>query len=202
MNADGTVCCAAYSSECLACSEGVDVETWYKKHQEFEGPGCEPAAICCQAYQAECMACAEGVKDVVAWCKAHKDFAGTGCDDASLNPQIDCKTCPQGFNDGCNRCGCDSAGQTMCTEMACVTVGKPFCIHEKPDDTFCCQGLYADCMACEAGQDPLTFCLEKANLGVDGCEVYHESKPDETSVGGGCCKAFTVKFSSQACKYI
>ena len=63
----------------------------------------------------------------------------------------------------------------MCTEMACLTMGKPYCIPEEPD-AFCCQGLYAGCMACEVGQESLSFCLEKANIGVDGCEVYHESK--------------------------
>jgi hypothetical protein len=83
---------------------------------------------------------------------------------------------PHGFNDGCNSCSCDSAGQTMCTEMACFTMGKPFCNPEERTETICCQGLYAGCMACEVGQESLSFCLEKANIGVDGCEVYHESK--------------------------
>ena len=63
MNADGMVCCQAYSSECLACNDGVDVETWCKNHKEFNGPGCEPAVeepkdgmICCQAYHSELTA--------------------------------------------------------------------------------------------------------------------------------------------------
>jgi hypothetical protein len=35
------MCCFAYSSECLACAEGVDMVTWCTAHKDFDGTGCE-----------------------------------------------------------------------------------------------------------------------------------------------------------------
>jgi hypothetical protein len=35
------MCCLAYSSECLACADGVDMVTWCTAHKDFDGTGCE-----------------------------------------------------------------------------------------------------------------------------------------------------------------
>jgi hypothetical protein len=41
--------------------------------------------------------------------------------------EISCRTCPNGFDDGCNNCGCSTDGATFCTQRYCFTRGTPKC---------------------------------------------------------------------------
>jgi hypothetical protein len=43
-------------------------------------------------------------------------------------PQLDCKTCPFGFFDGCNSCSCSrKTGAVSCTLKACLVMGEAKC---------------------------------------------------------------------------
>ena len=78
------------------------------------------------------------------------------------------------YNDGCNECFC-SDSREVCTEMACLVQGKPFCIS--------CQSMYAlnevtkECEACEPPpcQDPCGPFDGMAALGQVVCDGHPDA---------------------------
>eukprot|EP01084_Bolivina_argentea_P276356 471544_1 len=81
---------------------------------------------------------------------------------------VNCDICTSGtYFDGCNTCNCDDNGMTMCTEMACVTMGDPYCIsHETVGCNTCPFGRFFDgCNECECNNG--TAACAEENTCVD-----------------------------------
>jgi hypothetical protein len=78
-------------------------------------------------------------------------------------PAYDCQTCPGGFYDGCNNCGC-VAGNPMpfCTLKFCppeAELDPPECYPRDYDCDMCPGGFFDGCNTCACMDDnPVPFC--------------------------------------------
>merc|ERR1719220_126336 len=73
-------CCMGMTADCLACSAGVSVDKYCRKHPKTVG--CPPR-MCCKAMTADCLACAQGIT-TEEYCDANPQFPG--CFQAKILP--------------------------------------------------------------------------------------------------------------------
>lgn len=72
-------------------------------------------------------------------------------------PDLDCETCPFGFFDGCNNCGCGKEGIAFCTKRACspFDLAEPRC---NPEPVACPKDLKVCLDGSTVSRDPNNDC--------------------------------------------
>lgn len=95
------------------------------------------------------------------------------------------------WNDGCNNCLINDGALGRCTDMACLTLGQPYCSHFK-DGMQCtgpnkcqapkdCVSFFDGCNICVSRQGGLHTCTRKycADLQQPYCQAYADGRKCE-----------------------
>merc|ERR1719203_1254455 len=142
------------TADCLACSAGVSVDKYCRKHPKTVG--CPPR-MCCKAMTADCLACAQGIT-TEEYCDANPQVPG--CFQAKILPAAlevgraeslgkPPKFCCMGMTADCLACSAGVSVDKYCRKHP-KTVGCP--------PRMCCKAMTAGCLACAQGITTEEYC--------------------------------------------